>query len=744
MDRPPMPPTMGGVGRFVAALLAIAPRHVADGCSNFIASKGATSDGAPQLGYNSDGASFYGYMEHLSAGDHATGKTRKIWEFGTGRYMGEIPEAAHTYNVVGMMNEHGLSIGETTFEGVSELSYQEGAIIDYYSLIWLALQRSRNAREAIAVMDALTKEHGYASSGESFSLVDPAEAWVMDFIGRGSGEKGAVWVARRIPDGYVGSHANQARIRTFPRNSPDTVYSPDVVEFAKKKGLYPQDGSDADFSFADVFDPITPIGARLCEARVWDMFRQIVGSDFGDKYLDYAQGHNLENRMPLFVKPSKPVDVNTTMWLMRSHYEDSWFDSRDDFGASPFHSPYRARPVLFKREGKLYAMNRNVGYLGTFFHFVSQARAGPKDLPCAGGITWFGVDDPSLNVRVPMYSCTQRAPLSYAYGYGSTGRYERRAAYWAFNMVANFAYSRWDTVGVDVQRRVAQMEQRFLGEVRRADEEVSKKLSAGTAPAVVAKYLSDYSIRTADALVDNWVDLFPELFVRYRDFLVCPPAPSPAVPPDRLAPPQCHMKGYDDTWYSKLVADTGDKYLVPAAAGHEMQRLSLQKLRTASAGLGADIPDDLASTEAATDSTTSANATASTNSTASADSTAMANSTTSDDSVVSANTTASDDWAASANTTAGGQQAELATHVSADASNSMADDASNSMAAADEAENESNETAEDQPVFEESDSTASATSGPSETMVSDSTSPTTDKTTDDKPARSLRATPIEV
>lgn len=588
---------MGGGGRGLVALWAIASTPFGDACSNFIASKGATADGAPQLAYNSDGASFYGYMEHFKAGDHPPGTKRKIWEFGTGKYMGEIPEAPHTYNVVGMMNEHGLSIGETTFDGVQELGEQPGAVIDYYSLIWIALQRSKTAREAISVMNNVTEAHGYAGTGESFSLVDREEAWVMDFIGRGVGEKGAVWVARRIPDGYVGSHANQARIRTFPRNSSDTLYSPDVVEFAKKKGLYPTDGKDEDFSFADVFDPITPIGARLCEARVWDIFRQILEAGFAEQYLDYAQGSNLTNRMPLFVKPVRPVSVNTTMWLMRSHYEGSWFDSRDDFGGLPFHSPYRARPLLFKQEGKLYAMNRNVGYLGTFLHFVSQSRAPPPGLPCAGGITWYGVDDPALSVRVPMYACSEHAPVSYAYGNGGTGRYSRRAAYWAFNMVANFAYSRWDLVGEDVQRRISQTEQRFFKEVVDADTEATKRLAAGQAPSVVGKYLSDYSIATADALVDNWVDLFPELFVTYRDYLVCPPQPTPPAPPDRPGPPYCRSQGYSDSWYAKLVEETGDKYLVPTG-DQKMQRLSLNKLRTASAGMSLDIAAEVAKAEA--------------------------------------------------------------------------------------------------------------------------------------------------
>jgi dipeptidase len=260
-------------------------------------------------------------------------------------------------------------------------------------------------------------------------------------------------VARRVPSGHVGGHANQARIRTWPRGGatalangtvmagPDAMWASDAVDLAVAEGLYPRAAKAADFSFADTYDPITVVGARLCEARVWELFRRVAENGFGERYLDYAQGSNLSNRMPLFVPVSRKLTLNDTLWGMRSHYEGTWFDTREDIGAGPYHSPYRARPVTFQASGKSYSFNRNVGYVGTFFHFVAQAR--PAEA-LAGGIIWFGVDDAALSALTPMYALTDRAPATWAYGNGATDKFSLRSAYWAFNVVANYAYSRWD------------------------------------------------------------------------------------------------------------------------------------------------------------------------------------------------------------------------------------------------------------------------------------------------------------
>jgi len=564
---------------FVIVGYAAVAWKICESCTNFVVSKGASADGSTHLAYNSDGQSFYGYMTHLPAADHGANATREIWEFGTGRYMGSIPEASHTYNVIGNMNEHQVSIGETTFDGVESLAQQPGAVIDYYSLMWITLQRVRTAQEAIATMDALTKEHGYASTGESFTITDPNEAWIMDFIGKGRHEKGGVWVARRVPDGYVGAHANQARIRTFERDSNDTLYSADVVDFAKRVGLYPAEGSDEEFSFADAFDPITPVAALTCEARVWDLFRRVADDEsFAETYLSYVLGKNLSNWMPLFVKSKRPVQLNDTMWLMRGHYEGSYFDSSQDLSAGPFRSPYYVRPSTFTVRGQQYMLNRDVGYIGTFFHFVAQARGSLPGPGCAGGVIWFGVDDASLSVRTPMYSCAQQAPETWGYGFADSGRYEQRAAFWAFNVVANFAYSRWNLVGKEVQQRVAAIEARLFSDVAASDREVAKRALAGEGTAALETHLSNFSVTTAEGLVDAWVAFFPELFVKYRDYLVASPAPPPSSPKDQPPPPECNAVGYDQRWYERIVEDTGDRYLVPKAVGVTVQRHADRKV----------------------------------------------------------------------------------------------------------------------------------------------------------------------
>ena len=566
--------------RALFALTAVALPS-AFGCSNFLVSKGATEDDSTHVAYNSDGQSFYGYMTSLPrvkpAADGAAPRERKIYEFGTGVYMGSIPEAERTYNVIGNMNEKQVSIGETTFDGLSSLASQPGAIIDYYSLMWLALQRSATAREAIMTMDALTKEHGYASTGESFSIADPNEVWHMDFIGKGPGETGAVWVAVRLPEGTVGGHANQARIRTWDwKDTSGALFSPDVVSFAVRKGLYPASARAEDFSFADVFDPITVIGARLCEARVWDLFRHVAGPSFGAQFLDHAQGANLTNRMPLFVKVQQKLSLNDTMWQMRSHYEGSWFDDREELGAGPYHSPYRARPVTFESGGKQYAFNRNIGYVGTFFHFINHARGGNP----AGGVTWFGVDDASLSVRVPMYGVTSKAPQTYAYGNGDTSTFKWRAAFWAFNTVANFAYARHSVVGAEVQRRIVETESRLLDAVAATDRQAAGIVRTKGQAAAEA-FLSNFSTSTADAVVDEWVALFPELMTLFRDGLVVDlPAPKPAQPEDQPPPPECTSPGYDAEWYQRVVAATGDsdRYLLPTqgnASAHALHKLAL-------------------------------------------------------------------------------------------------------------------------------------------------------------------------
>lgn len=336
-------------------------------CTNILVSKGASADTSTQIAYNADSGSLYGSLSHYSASKPPPGTQRMVWDWDDSVFLGTIPEANETFNVVGNMNEHGLIIGETTFGGLEALDgHNHGHIMDYGSLIWITLQRAKTAREAIQLMDTLCTLYGYASDGESFSLADREEVWLMELIGKGP-EKGAVWVAQRVPDGYVGSTANQARIRTFPRDDEDCIYAHDVVDFAREKGLYPNHADDKSFSFSDVYDPVTFTGARLAEARVWNLFRAIAGPQLMDPYLDYATGQNLSHRMPLFVPAKSKLSVNGTMWLMRTHFEGTWFDNtglvRPDVGAGSGNSPYRWRPLSWSDSstGKKYVNERTIG-----------------------------------------------------------------------------------------------------------------------------------------------------------------------------------------------------------------------------------------------------------------------------------------------------------------------------------------------------------------------------------------------
>ena len=383
---------------------------VAYACSNLLVTPGATEDGTSMITYNADSAALYGQLYHYPASTNENGTMRKVWDWDTGVYLGDIEEAPETYNVVGNVNEWGLSIGETTFGGLAELNEgQDAALIDYGSLIWITLQRSKTAREAITVAGQLMATYGYASEGESFSIADPNEVWVMEIIGKGKNELGAVWVARKIPDGYVSGHANQARITTFPLHSPDEcIYAEDVVTFAQEKGYYPETAAAEDFSFSDVYDPVTFEGARFCEARVWSFFGNITSKAWADSYEDYALGYNLTNRMPLWVEPTKKLSLEDVQNHMRNHFENTALTMAEDVGAEGYASPYRSHPLTWENGGKTYINERPIGTQQTGWNFVAQLRSSmPRQF---SGILWFGVDDAATTARFPVYGCATSTP----------------------------------------------------------------------------------------------------------------------------------------------------------------------------------------------------------------------------------------------------------------------------------------------------------------------------------------------
>ena len=413
-------------------------------CTSLIAAKGATADNSVMITYAADSHNLYGELYTLPGGTHAPGEMRQIIEWDTNKPLGEIPQAPVTYTRVGNMNEHGLAITESTWGGREELA--GSGIIDYGSLIFLGLERAKTAREAIRIMTDLVKEYGYASSGESFSIADPDEAWILELIGKGKDDKGAVWVARRIPDGYISGHANHPRIHKFPLKdkAKETIYSPDVIKFARQKGYF--NGKDEDFDFSRAYAE-TDFGAlRGCDARVWAYFNKFApGMEEYLPWIDSAAGEP----MPLWVKPSRPLTDNDLKWMMRDHYEGTPYDMTTDVGAGPYKVPYRWRPMTFSVDSVEYTHERAIATQQTGFSLVAQLRA---DLPQSmRGLLWFGTDDANTCVYLPIFCSVTKAPAQLAKGDINTFSWDSN--FWVNNVVANQAYNRYSQMIPDIRRR---------------------------------------------------------------------------------------------------------------------------------------------------------------------------------------------------------------------------------------------------------------------------------------------------
>lgn len=528
-------------------------------CTNFLVTKGASTDGSTMITYAADSHVLYGELYYRPAADYPEGTMLEVYEWDTGKYLGKIKQARHTYSVVGNMNEHQLAIGETTYGGLPGLVDTTG-IIDYGSLMYITLQRARTAREAIKVIGELLAEYGYYSSGESFSISDPNEVWIMEMIGKGSPQivkdkrgrtrtvynKGAVWVAMRIPDGYISGHANQARITTFPLNDPENcIYSPDVISFARERGLY--SGADKDFSFSDTYAPLDFGAARFCEARVWAGFNRV--SSGMDKYTDYAKGYDLKNRMPLWVKPDKKLSVQDVIGMMRDYYQGTDLDMTKDIGAGPYQSIVRWRPMTWNVDGETFFHERAISTQQTGFSFVAQSRSWLPDP--VGGILWFSVDDSYSTVYVPMYCGITQVPETYAVGNGSMMEFSDNSAFWVFNQVSNLAYTRYKDMIVDIQKVQTALESKFIAHTSVVDKAATDLYK--TDPAKAREFLTDYSVNQANSTVMRWKELYRYLFTKYLDGNV-------KVRDGNKQNPKVKFPGYDEGYYRMIIEKTGDKF----------------------------------------------------------------------------------------------------------------------------------------------------------------------------------------
>ncbi len=533
-------------------------------CTNVIVTRGASSDGSNMVSYAADSHMLYGELYFQSSGRYRKGSEREIVDWDTSVRRGSIPQVPFTYQTVGNMNEKQLVIAETTWGGREELIEPDG-IMDYGSLIYVTLQRASTAREAIQTIVELAAEHGYPSEGETFSIADREEAWIMDLIGKGEGNKGIVWVARRIPDGYICAHANQPRITRFPLNDPNTLYSADVISFAREKGYY--DGPDAEFSFREAYCPLDFGTVRGCDARVWSAFNILCDGTFtweedgversrgASEYLNYAMGYDLKGELPLWVKPAQPVGVKDVADVMRDHYEGTPMDMRTDIGAGGNACPYRWRPMEFEVDGKTYVNERAIATQQTGFWFVAQSRAALPDI--VGALLWFGTDDAATSYLTPIYVNTRVVPECFRVGNGDLFRYSETASFWMNNRISNSCYKMYNQMEPVVRKAVDEFENAQMSrEVPRFDSLAVKMygthrkgLLGKLAEWRVRRALTDYTVDTAQKQFASWSRLEKALLVMFIDGNV--------KEKDEEGKVTLNQPGYTRKWKEAVVKDHG-------------------------------------------------------------------------------------------------------------------------------------------------------------------------------------------
>ena len=529
-----------------------------EACTNLIVGKNASADGSVIVSYSADDFGSFGYLRHFAAGKHGKGSMRSVYNWETNNYAGEIEEAAETYNVIGNMNEHQLTITETTFGGRPELVDSTG-LLDYGSLIYITLQRAKTAREAIRVMTDLIDRYGYNSGGESFTIADENEAWVMDLIGKGPGRKGAVWVAMRVPDDCICAHANQSRIRRFPMDDPENcLYAKDVVELAREKGYYK--GKDSDFSFCEAYAPADFSALRFCEARVWSFFNRY--AEGMDRYLPYASGEDLQGEpMPLFVRPERKLSVQDVKDMMRDHYEGTPLALDDDPGMGPFEAPYRPTPLTWSVDGKTYFNERPISTQQSAFVMVSQMRSWLPDY--VGGVLWFGCDDANMMAFTPVYCCTDLVPECYSDKVADGLNFSFKSAFWVCNWVSSIVYPRYSQMFGELKNVRDRLEKDYNALQDRTEKEaLALAKEDGKGEEAARDYLTDYTNRVAAGMLYEWMELGKRLMVKYLDGGVRPERDGQFVrTPGGLGVP-VERPGYPERYRREIVKATGDRFEV--------------------------------------------------------------------------------------------------------------------------------------------------------------------------------------
>ena len=524
-------------------------------CTNFIVGKKASADGSVMCTYSADDYGMFLGLCHYPAGKHAKGEMLQIYDWDTKEYHGQIPQAAETYNVIGNINEYQVTIGETTFGGREEMVDTTG-IIDYGSLIYIALQRSKTAREAISVMTRLVETYGFCSEGETFTICDPNEAWIMEMMGKGPGSKGVVWVAVRIPDDAICAHANQSRIRTFDqKDKKNVMFSKDCIKFARSKGWFT--GKDKDFSFCDVYAAPTFSGRRACEARVWSFFNR-----FGDmdKYLPYVEGKVKDAEpMPLWIVPNKKVSLQDLEASMRDHYEGTPFDLGNDLGQGVWEMPYRPTPLSFKVDGKAYFNERPVSTQQTGFSYVSQMRSWlPRQI---GGVLWFGNDDGNMVAYTPIYCGNTVQPECYNTPGADAVTFSDKNAFWVCNWVSNMVYPRYSQMFPSLKEVRDSLDNSYIANQGEIEKQALKLYGESEQKAV--DYLTNYSNTQAQQMLARWKELAIYLIVKYNDMAVKPTKDGKFLRTKTGNGATVKRPGFPEKVARALVGQTGDRFASP-------------------------------------------------------------------------------------------------------------------------------------------------------------------------------------